>query len=81
MPLGPKYKAELELHWQHQLDHVRADIRNITRRIQIRAELEAFRAVKEAFERDGSLVELHTTTGALEQITRDAVKSLPKGDS
>lgn len=77
MSLGPRQKSELELHWQHQKDHVYADIRNITRRLQNAAETEAFRRVAENYKKDGTLVDLRTQEGALEEIVRATVKELP----
>jgi hypothetical protein len=78
--LGPREKSELQLHWQHQQDHVRADIKNIYRRLQNAAETEAFRRVAESFTKDGTLVDLTTQPGALEDIVREVVKQLPAGD-
>jgi hypothetical protein len=80
MHLGPREKTELQLHWQHQQDHVRADIKNIYRRLQNAAETEAFRRVAESFTKDGTLVDLTTQPGALEDIVREVVKQLPAGD-
>jgi hypothetical protein len=77
MHLGPREKTELQLHWQHQQDHVRADIKNIYRRLQNAAETEAFRRVAESYKKDGTLVDLRTEPGALETIVRDTVKALP----
>lgn len=79
MSLGPREKSELQLHWQHQLDHVRADIRNIYRRLQNAAETEAFRRVAESYKKDGSLVDLRTQPGALEEIVKTTVSALPAG--
>lgn len=80
MSLGPREKSELQLHWQHQLDHVRADIRNIYRRLQNEAETEAFRRVSERYKQDGSLVDLRSQPGALEAIVKKVVGELPAGD-
>jgi ketosteroid isomerase-like protein len=77
--LGPREKSELQLHWQHQQDHVRADIKNIYRRLQNAAETEAFRRVAESYTKDGTLVDLTTQPGALEDIVREVVKQLPVG--
>ena len=79
MNLGPREKTDLQLHWQHQQDHVRADIKNINRRLQNAAELEAFRRVAEQYKTDGTLVDLTTQPGALEDIVRNVVKQLPAG--
>jgi ketosteroid isomerase-like protein len=79
MNLGPKDKSELQLHWMHQQDHVRADIKNIYRRLQNAAETEAFRRVAESYTKDGTLVDLTTQPGALEDIVREVVKQLPVG--
>lgn len=73
MPLGPREKSELELHWQHQKDHVYADIRNITRRMQTEAEKAAFRVIADRYQEDGTLLDLRTEPGALEQIARAAL--------
>lgn len=81
MNLGPRNKSELQLHWQHQLDHVRADIRNVYRRLQNEAETEAFRVIAEAYKKDGTLLELRTKPGAIEDIVRSTVAALPKGGS
>ena len=58
MPLGPREKSELELHWQHQQDHVRADIKNIYRRMQNQAERAAFKVIADQYQEDGTLVDL-----------------------
>jgi uncharacterized protein YigE (DUF2233 family) len=76
VPLGPREKSELELHWSHQKDHVYADIRNLTRRMQNQAEREAFKVVAARYQEDGTLLDLRTQAGALESIVRDA---LPEG--
>lgn len=81
MSLGPREKSELQLHWNHQQDHVRADIKNIYRRLQNEAERAAFSAIAEAYKADGTLVDLRTQPDALEKIVRDTVKALPKGKS
>jgi hypothetical protein len=81
MPLGPNKKSELELHWRHQQDHVRADIRNVYRRLAAQAEAEAFRVIAEAYNADGTLLDLRAEPGAIEGIAREAVKALPKGDA
>jgi hypothetical protein len=76
MPLGPREKSELELHWQHQQDHVRADIKNIYRRMQNSAEREAFHVIAEEYQATGKLLDLTTDPAALENIAR---KALPEG--
>lgn len=78
MALGPREKSELQLHWQHQLDHVRADIRNVYRRLQNEAEREAFQVIAEAYQRDGTLLDLRSQPGAIEEIARTAAKALPR---
>lgn len=80
MPVGPRKKSEFELHWQHQLDHVRADLRDVYRRMQNEAEKAAFSIIRDAYLRDGALVDLRTEPGAIEKLARDSVKSLPSGD-
>ena len=81
MPLGPREKSELELHWQHQQDHVRADIKNIYRRMQNQAERAAFKVIAEEYERSGgkTLLDLAATPGALEKIARGVLPELPRG--
>jgi hypothetical protein len=76
MPLGPRGKSELELHWQHQLDHVRADLRNVYRRMQTEAEKAAFDVIAQAYNETGELLDLRAEPGAIESIAR---KSLPRG--
>lgn len=70
MPVGPREKSELELHWQHQKDHVFADIRNITRRMQSDAERAAFKVIADRYNATGELVDLRSEPGALEAIAR-----------
>lgn len=79
MPTGPRVKTEFDLHWQRQLDHVRADLRDVYRRLQNEAEVAAFELVEGAYKRDGTLLDLRAEPGAIESIARDAVKQLPRG--
>lgn len=79
MALGPREKSELELHWQHQQDHVRADIKNIYRRMQNQAERAAFKVIADQYAADGTLLDLRTTPGALEKIARGVLPELPEG--
>jgi len=79
MALGPREKSELELHWQHQQDHVRADIKNIYRRMQNHAERAAFKVIADQYQQDGTLVDLTTEPGALEKIARGVLPELPAG--
>ena len=80
MALGPREKSELELHWQHQQDHVRAELRNIQRRLANEVEAAAFRVIVDAYQADGTLLDLRLETGQIERIVRDQVKQLPKGE-
>jgi uncharacterized protein YigE (DUF2233 family) len=73
MPLGPRAKSELELHWQHQLDHVRADLRDVYRRMQNEAEREAFAVIAAAYQRDGTLLDLHAEPGAIEALAQKSL--------
>lgn len=73
MALGPREKSELELHWQHQQDHIRAELRNITRRMQNEAELAAFTVIADAYNRDGTLLDLRAEPGSLERLAREAL--------
>lgn len=77
MALGPREKSELELHWQHQQDHVRAELRNIYRRMQNVAEREAFRVIAAAYQADGTLLDLSADRTALEDVARKALPSAP----
>lgn len=77
MALGPREKSELELHWQHQLDYVRADLRNIYRRMQNAAELEAFKVIADHYNATGELVDLRAEPGAIEALARAV---LPAGE-
>jgi hypothetical protein len=76
--LGPREKSELELHWQHQLDHVRAETRNVYRRLGNQVEREAFRVIADEYQRTGRLLDLRTQQGQIEDIVRDAAKQLPE---
>lgn len=80
MALGPREKSELELHWQHQQDHVRADIKNIYRRMQNRAERAAFEVIASRYQEDGTLLDLRTEPGALERIARGVLPELEEGE-
>lgn len=77
MALGPRAKSDLELHWQHQLDHVRADLRDVYRRMQNEVEREAFTVIAEAYQKDGTLLDLRAQPGTIEGIAR---KSLGSGE-
>lgn len=77
MPLGPKEKSELQLHWQHQQDHVRADIKNVYRRMQNQAERAAFKVIADEYTSTGKLLDLTTDPDALTRIAREA---LPVGE-
>lgn len=77
MALGPREKSELELHWMHQQDHVRADIRNIYRRMQNEAERAAFELIAKRYNETGELVDLRSQPGALEKLARGV---LPSGE-
>jgi hypothetical protein len=77
MALGPRDKSDLELHWQHQQDHVRADIKNVYRRMQNHAERAAFKVIADHYQRTGELLDLRTQPGALESIARNVVAQLP----
>lgn len=81
MALGPRRKSELELHWQHQQDVVRAELRNIYRRMQNQAEVAAFRVIADRYEATGELVDLRAEAGALERIAREVLPELPEGSS
>jgi hypothetical protein len=78
--LGPREKSELQLHWQHQQDHVRADIKNVYRRLQNEVERAAFARIVERYQDDGTLVDLRAEPGAIEELVRAAAKQLPKGE-
>jgi hypothetical protein len=78
MALGPREKSELELHWQHQLDYVRADLRNIYRRMQNEAELAAFKVINDRYQATGDLVDLRAEAGALEAIARGVLPPAPE---
>lgn len=69
-------KSELELHWQHQLDHVRAETRNVYRRMQNEIERQAFDLIANHFQETGELLDLRAEEGAIEEIAR---KALPEG--
>lgn len=75
MALGPRTKSELELHWQHQLDHVRADLRDVYRRLQNETERAAFDVIAEAYQKDGTLLDLRSQPGAIEDLARKALES------
>lgn len=77
MALGPREKSELELHWQHQLDHVRAETRNVYRRLQNQVEREAFKIIETAYLEDGRLVDIAAQEGGIEQLVRGVVAELP----
>lgn len=79
MGLGPQKKSELHLHWQHQQDHVRAELKNIYRRLQNEAEAEAFRIVRDRYLEDDVLVDLSADRVELLRITNQAVRALPRG--
>lgn len=80
MALGPRSKSELELHWQHQLDHVRADIRNVYRRLQNEVEGEAFNVIAEHYQETGKLIDLRSEHGTIESLAAEAAqKLLPEG--
>lgn len=79
MALGPREKSELELHWQHQQDHVRAEIRNIYRRMQNEAERAAFKVIADRYQATGELVDLSVQPGMLERLARGVLPELPKG--
>lgn len=79
MALGPRDKSELELHWQHQQDHVRADIKNIYRRMQNHAERAAFKVIADRYQETGELLDLRSEPGALERIARGVLPELPEG--
>ena len=79
MALGPREKSDLELHWQHQQDHVRADIKNIYRRMQNQAERAAFKAITDHFQRTGKLLDLTEEQGFLVKLAREAAAELPEG--
>jgi hypothetical protein len=79
MALGPREKSDLELHWQHQQDHVRADIKNIYRRMQNQAERAAFKAITDHFQRTGKLLDLTEEQGFLVKLARKAAAELPEG--
>lgn len=74
MALGPREKSELELHWQHQLDHVRADLRNLYRRMQNRAELEAFNVIEQHYSETGELLDLRAEPGAIHALAQKALQ-------
>lgn len=78
MALGPREKSELELHWQHQQDHVRADIKNIYRRMQNQAERAAFKVIADRYQKDGTFLDLTAEPGALEKIARGVLPELPE---
>jgi len=78
MPMGPREKSELELHWQHTKDHLRADVFNVYRRMWSEAERAAFKVIADEYQRTGKLLDLTTEPGALEDIARGA---LPKPGS
>jgi hypothetical protein len=80
MAMGPREKSELELHWQHQLDHVRAETRNVYRRLGNQVEREAFAVIAAAYQRDGTLLDLRTKNGEIEDLVRGAAAQLPRGD-
>ncbi len=80
MALGPRPKTELELHWRHQQDHVRSDLRNIYRRLQNDVESAAFAAIAARYQATGELVDLRTEPGTLESmVARAAQAQLPEG--
>lgn len=76
MALGPREKSELELHWRHQQDHVRAELRNVYRRMQNEAERAAFEVIATRYQQDGTLVDLRADQAELERIAR---RALPEG--
>ena len=79
MALGPREKSALELHWQHQQDHVRADLKNIYRRMQNQAERAAFKLIAEHYEKTGGeLLDLDAQPGKLIELARAAVPELPE---
>jgi hypothetical protein len=78
MALGPREKSELELHWQHQQDHVRADLRDIYRRMQNQVERAAFNLIAQRYSEDGTLIDLRAEPGALLGVVRTVVKELPE---
>ena len=79
MALGPKKKSELQLHWMHQQDFVRAEIRNIYRRMANDAESVAFQVIADRYNATGELVDLRAEPGALELIAHRVLPALPKG--
>lgn len=79
MALGPREKSELELHWQHQQDHVRADLRNIYRRMQNQIERAAFDVIANRYNEDGTLLDLRSEPGAIERIVSNVAGELTQG--
>jgi hypothetical protein len=77
--LGPNPKSPLQLHWQHQQDHVRADVNNIKRRLLNEVERRAFALVRDAYNKDGTLLDLRAEEGTIERLTREAAAELPAG--
>lgn len=80
MPLGPRERSELELHWARQKDHIYADIRDLTRRTQTVAEQAAFKLIADRYQEDGTLLDLRSEPGALERLMRGALPELPEGE-
>lgn len=79
MALGPREKSELQLHWQHQQDHVRADIKNIYRRLQNDVETAAFNLIAQRYNEDGTLLDLRSEPGALEALAVKVAGELTEG--
>lgn len=75
MALGPREKSELELHWQHQLDYVRAETRNVYRRLSNAAETEAFRIISDHYQRTGELLDLRAAPAQLRLIAAKALEA------
>lgn len=75
MALGPRSKSALELHWQHQLDHVRADLRNVYRRLQNETERAAFEVIRDHYNETGELLDLTADPKEIERLLR---RSLPE---